>query len=166
MANQINNRLIIVGLKENPEDFARELETQMYGRIVPHEPGNFFVEVVNGSFDYITNWEPKVNALIELSNKRKDHIFLLDYGGLETQRNGQVVVGNGVVLESIDRIGYSGLFDEIEYPTVDLSGAHVRRAHVGRVRRKPPPGRHRNCARTHNDNGRRPLHGFSKETFQ
>jgi hypothetical protein len=40
MANPIDNRLMVVGLKENPEDFARELETQMYGRIVSHESGN------------------------------------------------------------------------------------------------------------------------------
>lgn len=120
MANQIDNRLIVVGLKENPEDFARELETQMYGRAVPHESGNLFVEVVNGNFDFTTKWAPKVDAVIELSEKRKDYVFLLSYGGFETQRNGQIVIRNGDVLESIQRIGYSGLFDEIEHPTVDL----------------------------------------------
>jgi hypothetical protein len=126
MANQIDNRLIVVGLKENPEDFARELEIQIYGHAVPHESGNLFVEVVNGNFDFTTKWAPKLEAVIELS-KRKDHDFLLDYGGFETQRRGQVVVRHGDVRESIDRIGYSGLFDEIERPMVDLFAPYLRK---------------------------------------
>lgn len=127
MANQIDNRLIVVGLKENPEDFARDLEREMYGQVVPHESGNFFVEVVNGNFDFTTKWAPKVDAVIEVSKKRKDHVFLLSYGGFETQRNGQVVIRGGDVLESFDRIGYFGLFDELEHPTLDLFFPHLRK---------------------------------------
>jgi hypothetical protein len=126
LANQIDNRLIVVGLKGNPEDFARELENQMYGRVVPHDSGHFFVEAKNGNFDFTTKWAPKVDAVIELSKKWKDHVFLLSYGGFETQRNGQVVIRNGNVLDSFDRPGYSGLFDEIEYPTLNLFEPYLK----------------------------------------
>jgi hypothetical protein len=120
LANHIDNRLIVVGLQENSKEFAEALEMEMYGHVVPRETGNFFVEVVNGYFDFTTKWAPKVDAVIELSKKRNDHVFLLSYGGFETQRNGQVVIRNGNVLDSFDRPGYSGLFDEIEHPTLDL----------------------------------------------
>jgi hypothetical protein len=126
MANQIRNRLTVVGLKENPQDFAKALEIAMYGIAVPHEPGNLFVEVRDGCFDYITKWGPKDGALIEVSQKREDHVFLLSYGGFESQRNGQVVIRNGDVLESFDRTGYCGLFDEIEYPTVNLFEPYLK----------------------------------------
>jgi len=126
MANYIDNYLRVKGLQEKPDDFAKALETQMYGHIVPHESGNLFVEVVNDHLYYTTKQEPKVDALIELSKRREDHAFLLSYHGVETQRNGAVVVRNGHVVESIGRIGYAGLFDDLQYPVIDLFAPYLR----------------------------------------
>jgi len=147
MANYVDNHLRVIGLQENTEDFAKALETQMYGHVVPHESGNFFVEVVDGVFEYVTKREPRVDALIELSKKREDHVFLLSYGGFETQRNGAVVVRNGHEVESLNRLGYSGLFDDLEHPVIDIFAPYLRKrtlvqcaddflqGAIGRVRR-------------------------------
>ena len=122
MANIVKNHLRVIGLRENPENLAKALGLEMYGTVVPHEPDNLFVEAGNGGFDFSTEWEPDINALIELSKKYEDHTFLLGYGcsDSDTPRNGQIVISNGYVDESVQRKGCSGLFDEIEYPTLDL----------------------------------------------
>jgi hypothetical protein len=127
MANYFDNHLRVIGLQENPEDLAKELELEMYGGAVPHESGNLFVEVVNDHFHYTTKSEPKVDPLIELSKRRENHDFLLSYAGFETQRNGQVVVRNGHVVESIDRIGHTGLFDDLEHPVIDIFAPYLRK---------------------------------------
>src|ERR1039457_3079971 len=128
MANIVKNHLRVIGLRENPEKLAKALELEMYGTVVPHEPGNLFVEAGNGGFDFTTEWQPDINALIELSKKYEDHTFLLRYACSDTDypRNGQIVIRNGYVDESVVRKGFSGLFDEIEYPTVDLFGPYLR----------------------------------------
>jgi hypothetical protein len=120
MANLTEHWLVVIGLKENPYKFAESLELEMYGTIVPHEGDNLFVEVANGGFEYSTKSGPSIDALIELSKKREDHVFLLQYGSSENHSNGQAVIRNGDRVESIHRIGYFGLFDEIERPLVDL----------------------------------------------
>jgi hypothetical protein len=99
MANHVDNCLRVIGLQENLQDLAKALELEMYGRAVPHESGNLFVEVANDHLHYTTKSEPKVDALIELSKRWEGHVFLLSHAGLETQRNGAVVVRNGHVVE-------------------------------------------------------------------
>ena len=49
MANIVRNHLVVIGLKESPEEFAQALETELYGRAVPHEAGDLYVEVVTRS---------------------------------------------------------------------------------------------------------------------
>jgi hypothetical protein len=77
MANIVKNHLRVTGLRENPEKLAKALELEMYGTVVPHEPGNPFVKAGNGGFDFTTEWQPDINALFELSKKYEDHTFLL-----------------------------------------------------------------------------------------
>jgi hypothetical protein len=120
MANIVRNHLVVIGLKESPEEFAQALETELYGRAVPHEAGDLYVEVVDDEFRYDTKWEPKIDALVEFSKVRKDHVFLVSYGCWEIQRRGRVVISDGKVIESIERTGYLGLFDEVTNPCVDL----------------------------------------------
>ena len=120
------NWLTVVGLRENPQDFAKDLETEMYGRVVPHVSGNLFVEVIGGDFEYSTKREPELNALIELSKKYREYTFLLAFWCSEIERRGQVVIRNGAVLESIHRIGDSGLFDAIKHPVIDLFAPYRR----------------------------------------
>jgi hypothetical protein len=126
MAHEVRNHLKVVRLQEGSEDFARKVEIELYGRPVPHESGNLFVEVVDGAFAYVTKSEPKINALTDLSKKCEDSTFLLSYGCWEIQHNGQVVIRNGHVLASFDGPGYSGLFDEIEHPCMDLFAPYLR----------------------------------------
>jgi Ferredoxin-like domain in Api92-like protein len=125
MANEVQNHLTVVPLPET-EGLAKALELEMYGSAVPHESGNLFVEVVDAAFEYVTKWEPKINALIELSKKYKDCTFLLSYGCWEIQRNGQVVIRNGDVLASLDRSGGYGLFDDLLHPAIDLLTPYIR----------------------------------------
>jgi hypothetical protein len=127
MANYCNNRLIVVGLKEKPEDFATALEIEIHGRPVPREPGNLFVQVTKDAFEYTTKWQPKIRALVELSKRREGYVFLFSYRCEEEERTGQAVIQNGYFHEFIERFGYSGLFDDIKYPMVDLFERYVQR---------------------------------------
>ena len=127
MANYCNNRLIVVGLKEKPEDFATALEIEIHGRPVPREPDNLFVQVTKDAFEYTTKWEPKIRALVGLSKRREDYVFLFSYRYEEEERTGQAVIQNGYFYEFIERSGYSGLFDDIKYPMVDLFERYVQR---------------------------------------
>src|ERR1017187_8278947 len=86
MANYCNNRLIVVGLKEKPEDFATAWEIEIHGRPVPREPGNLFVQVTKDAFEYTTKWEPKIRALVGLSKRREDYVFLFSYRYEEEER--------------------------------------------------------------------------------
>ena len=49
-----------------------------------------------------------------------------EYGCWETQRNGQVIIKNGEVIESFDGPGYYGLFSDIEHPVPDLFVSYLR----------------------------------------
>jgi hypothetical protein len=84
LANEIMNRLVVVGLEVAPENFAQELENQMYGTAVPHEPGNLFVEVADGAFVYETSGKPKIRELVELSEKHKECFLLLSVRRFKT----------------------------------------------------------------------------------
>jgi len=75
MANEIDNRLIVVGLKESPYEFAKHWKLRIYGTAVPMSRNNLFVGIANGAFEYVTKWEPKIGALVELSKRQADYAF-------------------------------------------------------------------------------------------
>jgi hypothetical protein len=64
---------------------------------------------------------------VELSKRREGYVFLFSYRCEEEERTGQAVIQNGYFYEFIERFGYSGLFDEIKYPMVDLFERYVQR---------------------------------------
>ncbi|MFI5117165.1 MAG: hypothetical protein ACHP8B_10765 [Terriglobales bacterium] len=130
MANDCSNYLIVVGLEDQPAEFAKTLELAMYGCVVPD--GEYYsVRVVKGrhmEFHFKTKWQPKLEALTALSEKRKGIPFLLEYSCWESGFRGQAVIQNGKVVEHTNRVGYDGpayLFADLTHPLVDLFSRYL-----------------------------------------
>ena len=130
MSNDCSNYLIVAGLEDQPAEFAKTLELAMYGSVVPHG-GYYSVRVAKGrhtEFRFKTQWQPKLEALTALSEKRKGLPFLLEYSCWESGFRGQAVIENGHVVGSTERVGYYGpayLFADITHPIVDLFSTYL-----------------------------------------
>jgi hypothetical protein len=131
MSNLCSNKLIVVGLESlPPKMFAEWLEQALYGEVLPR--GEFYSVVVgrgsNPRFRFETDWQPPEKELIVLSKKCRRLYFLLEYSCWESGFRGQMVIGNGEVIESVYRRGYDGpgfLFADITHPLVQLWGPYM-----------------------------------------
>jgi hypothetical protein len=130
MANDCSNYLIVVGLEDQPDEFAKTLELAIYGRVAP-SGGFYSVETVQGrrtEFRFFSKWQPPIDALRALSAERKGKTLLLEYWCWESGFRGQAVIRDGEVVEHVHRVGYDGpsyLFADITHPIVDLSSRYL-----------------------------------------
>jgi hypothetical protein len=130
MANLCSNKLIVVGLKTNPEMFAASLELALCGQILTRDE-LYAVSVGKGprpELNFKTNWQPPESVLVALSKKFSGVHFLLEYSCWESGFRGQMVIYNGEVIEYAHRRGYGSptfLFADITHPLVQLWGPYI-----------------------------------------
>jgi len=131
MANLCSNKLIVVGLKSDPEMFAASLELALCGQILTRDE-LYSVSVRKGpspEFNFKTNWEPPESVLVALSKKLSGVHFLLEYSCWESGFRGQMVIYNGEVIERAQRRGYGSptfLFADITHPLVQLGEPYIQ----------------------------------------
>jgi hypothetical protein len=121
MSNDYKHTLTVIGLKNNPCQFASALEREIYGdkarsielakqlgvkdlieKLRPR------VEVVAPRFQFETATGPDIEALAKLSEKTRGVWFLVKYSSWESGYRGQTVIRDGTVIEHIHRVGYHG----------------------------------------------------------
>jgi hypothetical protein len=131
MGNTCSNHLIVVGLQEDAEEFAKTLELTLYGQLL-EEDSYYRVWVPQGQkhlgFSFKTNWQPPFEELISTSAARKEQTFLLDYSCWESCFRGQAVIQQGAVIERVRREGYNGpayLWSDITHPITSLFTAYL-----------------------------------------
>ena len=122
MANDCSNYLNVVGLEDQPDEFAKILELAIYGGAAPS--GGLFCR--NGAraarkSPLPPKWQPPIEALMALSSERKRKTLLLEYWCWESGFRGQAVIRDDEVVEHVHRVGYDGpayLFADITNPIV------------------------------------------------
>jgi hypothetical protein len=130
MAKLCSNKLIVVGLKSDPEIFAASLELALFGRILTRDE-LYAVSVGKGprpEINFKTNSEPPETVLVALSKKFRGVHFLLEYSCWESGFRGQMVICSGEVIERAHRRGYGSptfLFADITHPLVQLWGPYI-----------------------------------------
>ncbi len=99
MANEYRNRLIIVEMKGEPQQFASLLELAMYGqKLTPGHP----CSVVGGGGDnpelyFETKWQPPEKELQAVSKKLKS-LLVLKYNSFDSGLRGHMIISDGRVL--------------------------------------------------------------------
>jgi hypothetical protein len=132
MTSYRHHKLIVVGLRGEPAEFAELLEQIVHCDV----QSNRCAKTTAGAFTefrFTTEWEQPdedldvlQQDLADLSDERPRETFLLEYESCEKGMRGQFVVSRGSVLEETHRGGYGGPgpWYEITHPLTDLFGTY------------------------------------------